>query len=73
MTLYKLLLPADDTGTAHSFEIEARTPWLAVEKSRGRIGPDGAEIYQGKKCLGRVRRVTSGRSPTWMIDMPEAT
>ena len=71
MARYKLLLLADENGTAHSFEIDAQTPWLAVEKSRSRIGPAGAEVYYGKRCLGRVKRMTSGQNPTWMIDMPE--
>lgn len=70
MTRYRLLVLADDTGTAHSFETDAATPWLAIEKNRARIGTAGAELYCGAKCLGRVRRMTSGRAPTWMIDMP---
>jgi hypothetical protein len=70
MTVYTLVLPADETGTAHSFDIDAPTPWLAVERSMHRIGPNGAEIWQNSKLLGRLRKCTSGRRTAWALNQP---
>ena len=69
MAHYTLVLIPDENGTGKQVEIEAPTPWIAIERLRDRIGLFGAEIYQGKTFLGRVTKHVARGAGFWEISL----
>ena len=61
MPRYLIRIAADADGRASELEVNAATPWLAVEKNIDRIGAFGAEVFLRGKSLGTVIPLGRGR------------
>ena len=67
MPIYQLHIAADVSGTSRVLNIEARTPWLAIERASEHIGAFGADLFAGKRYIGHVDRLPVGRQSVWQI------
>jgi hypothetical protein len=67
MPRYTVLIPADHTGTARRIELQAATPWQALETSQSRYGWLSAELSYGTRSLCRVDHVPADRHGVWHI------
>ena len=67
MPKYTVHVLADHTGTAHSHECEAATPWLALEKSQARFGWLCAELVDRGRTIARVDHMPLAQKGVWQI------
>jgi hypothetical protein len=72
MPKYTIVVRADHTGTGHSIEFEAATPWLALEKSHARFGWLSAELIEGNRTLARVDHLPPQKKGIWQISGPRS-
>ena len=70
MPKYTIVVHADHTGTGHSIEFEAATPWLALEKSHARLKWLSAELMEGSRTLARVDHLPLQKAGVWQISTP---
>ena len=67
MAQYTLVLIPDENGIGKQLQIDAPNAWVAINRVRDRIGLFGAEIYEGKKFLGRVTKQIAQNRGFWEI------
>ncbi len=70
MTRFTVKIAADHTLTAHSIEIDAETPWLALERSHARMRWLSADLYQGKVHLAHAEHSPLRHGGIWRITGP---
>lgn len=67
MPRYTVMIVADHTGTAHRIQIDAPTPWLALERSQAMHDWIGAEVFEGGRSLGKVDRLSLPHRGLWKL------
>lgn len=67
MPKYTVTTPADHTGTARSIQIEAATPWLAIERTQRQYGWLSAELFERGRSLGIFEHLPLPRKGVWQI------
>lgn len=70
MSKYTVVAFADRAGTGRSTELEAATPWLALERSHSRFGWRSAVLLRGKRMLARVNHLPLQKDGVWQILPP---
>lgn len=67
MPKYTVTIPADHSGTARSIEIDAATPWLALEKTQKQYGWLTAELFDRGRSLGTFEHLAGRPSGVWLL------
>lgn len=67
MPKYTVTIPADHSGTARSIEINAATPWLALEKTQKRYGWLTAELFDRGRSLGTFEHLPLRSTGVWRL------
>ncbi len=70
MPRFTVKIAADHTQTAHMVDVEAATPWLALEQSHARLRWLSADLYQGKMHLAHAEHFPFRRAGVWQITRP---
>lgn len=67
MPRFTVIIPADHSGTAHHIEIEAATPWLAIEKTQSQYGWLTAELLDRGRSLGSFEHLPLRSKGVWRL------